>query len=107
MEQLTNWYVRLNRGRLKGHSGLQEQTAAVNTLYEVMFTMTRAMTPFTPFFTEYLYKNLRNVLPEEQRKESSLPQLYVLVVLVCIEVRHALKTKRPPHGVTAKPETIE
>ena len=28
--------------------------------------------PFTPFFTEYLYKNLRNVLPESEREDSTL-----------------------------------
>lgn len=63
IEELTNWYVRLNRDRLKGALGDQEALLGLNVLFEVLVTMTQIMSPFTPFFAEYLYQNLRKLLP--------------------------------------------
>eukprot|EP01098_Paradermamoeba_levis_P007549 TRINITY_DN3122_c0_g1_i1.p1 TRINITY_DN3122_c0_g1~~TRINITY_DN3122_c0_g1_i1.p1 ORF type:complete len:789 (-),score=193.95 TRINITY_DN3122_c0_g1_i1:891-3257(-) len=70
IDQLTNWYVRFNRKRLKGESGLEDRLFALNTLFEVLLTIIRMMSPFTPFFTEYVYQNLKKVLPENDRAES-------------------------------------
>lgn len=36
---LTNWYIRFNRNRLKGAGGEEDTLAALNTLYETMFTL--------------------------------------------------------------------
>ena len=63
IEQLTKWYVRLNRFRIKGESGEKESTLGLNVLYEVFVSMTQIMAPFTPFFTEYLYQHLRKLHP--------------------------------------------
>ncbi|KAJ2433461.1 isoleucine--tRNA ligase, partial [Coemansia sp. RSA 2424] len=52
IDQLTNWYVRFNRRRLKGENGAEDTVSALNTLYEVLLTMCRLMAPFTPFLTE-------------------------------------------------------
>jgi isoleucyl-tRNA synthetase len=68
--QLTNWYIRFNRARLKGTHGKEERLFAANTLFHVILTLARAMAPFTPFFVEYLYLHLRNLLPPEQREDS-------------------------------------
>ena len=35
VEQLTNWYVRLNRRRIKGSDGAAEALASLTALYEV------------------------------------------------------------------------
>jgi len=77
IEQLTNWYVRLNRRRLKGSSSsgtvknsLEDCNTALCTLFEVLYTITRAMAPFTPFLSEYFYQNLRKVLVETDRLAS-------------------------------------
>lgn len=43
VDQLTNWYVRFNRKRLRGEMGIEEATLAVNTLFEVLITMCRIM----------------------------------------------------------------
>ncbi|CEL97895.1 unnamed protein product [Vitrella brassicaformis CCMP3155] len=64
LEQLTNWYVRLNRDRMRGLSGADETITSLCTLYEVLMIITRLMAPFTPFLTEYLYQNLARALPE-------------------------------------------
>jgi isoleucyl-tRNA synthetase len=70
IDQLTNWYIRLNRKRIRGNDGDQERLYALNTLFIVILTITKAMAPFTPFFTEYLYQNLRVLLPADQREDS-------------------------------------
>jgi isoleucyl-tRNA synthetase len=64
LEQLTNWYVRLNRNRLKGDHGNEEWIAGLNVLYESILKVSVLMAPFTPFLTEMLYQNLKSCLPE-------------------------------------------
>jgi hypothetical protein len=60
IDELTNWYVRLNRDRIKGRKNDTEDCrAALCTLYEVLFALARLMGPVTPFFAEYQYQNLR------------------------------------------------
>eukprot|EP00945_MAST-04E_sp_MAST-4E-sp1_P006114 g6114.t1 len=59
IEQLTKWYVRLNRPRLKGSDGPEDTGRALSTLYEVLLTLSRIMAPFTPYFAEYIYQHLR------------------------------------------------
>ncbi|XP_019166023.1 PREDICTED: isoleucine--tRNA ligase, cytoplasmic [Ipomoea nil] len=62
LDNLTNIYVRFNRKRLKGRTGEEDCRTALSTLYHVLLTSCKAMAPFTPFFTEVLYQNLRKVL---------------------------------------------
>ena len=66
IEQLTNWYVRLNRKRFRTSSS--DPLSPLNTLYEVLLTTTKAMAPFIPFFTEYIYQNLRKCLPGDSEE---------------------------------------
>ncbi|CAH1424400.1 unnamed protein product [Lactuca virosa] len=61
IDNLTNIYVRFNRKRLKGRTGENDCRTALSTLYHVLLTVCKAMAPFTPFFTEVLYHNLRKV----------------------------------------------
>ena len=69
IDELTNWYVRFNRNRLKGENGVEDCEAALNTLFEVLYTLCRTMSPFTPFMTELMYQNLKNVMPEPKEGE--------------------------------------
>lgn len=61
LENLSNWYIRLNRQRLKGTAnlGAEDTTAALNTLFRVLLNLTCAMAPFAPFITEHIYSLLR------------------------------------------------
>jgi len=62
--QLTNWYVRLNRDRLKGlEGGESEAEMGLQILYDVLLDVTILMAPFTPFITEYVYQHLRKLQP--------------------------------------------
>ena len=64
IDDLTNWYIRLNRRRLKGDFGIDSSVIGLNTLYEVLFLLVRCLAPFTPFITEHIYLLLRPYLPE-------------------------------------------
>ncbi|KZT54228.1 hypothetical protein CALCODRAFT_485740 [Calocera cornea HHB12733] len=64
VDELTNWYIRFNRRRLKGGDSANDCVFALNTLFEALFTLCRTMSSFTPFLTENLYQGLRQFIPE-------------------------------------------
>ena len=43
VDQLTNWYVRMNRRRLKGEGGINDCKQALQTLFSVLYSMTKVM----------------------------------------------------------------
>jgi isoleucyl-tRNA synthetase len=63
VDELTNWYIRFNRKRLKGENGKEDTVAALNTLFETLFTLCCTMSSYTPFFTESIYQGLRPFIP--------------------------------------------
>ncbi|XP_006460783.1 hypothetical protein AGABI2DRAFT_185126 [Agaricus bisporus var. bisporus H97] len=65
IDELTNWYIRFNRKRLKGEDGVEDTVTALNTLFETLFTLCRTMSSYTPFLTENLYQTLRTYIPED------------------------------------------
>jgi len=65
IEQLTNWFVRLNRSRLKAN-----EPSALDALFQALMTLCSIMAPFTPFMAESLYSNLRAALPPAERKDT-------------------------------------
>ncbi|OWB84579.1 hypothetical protein B5S33_g3228 [[Candida] boidinii] len=68
IDDLTNWYIRFNRKRLKGENGVDDCTKALNTLTEALFTLVRAMAPFTPFLADNIYRRMRCLFTEETLK---------------------------------------
>lgn len=64
IDELTNWYIRFNRRRLKGEGGKEDTLAALNSLFEALYTLCRTMSSFTPFLTENIYQGLQAYLPE-------------------------------------------
>ena len=95
ISQLTNWYVRLNRARIKvtnGKSGnslmnigcsrpkrrIPSIIVSFHSVGNLMschgsISYTRKLilnqAPFTPFFVEYVYQGLRTYLPASQRED--------------------------------------
>ncbi len=53
--ELSQWYVRRSRDRFKGDDEKDKQ-AALSTLHEVLFTLSKVMAPFTPFIAEKIYR---------------------------------------------------
>lgn len=71
IDNTTNWYIRFNRKRLKGENGVQDTLHALNTLFEVLYTLVRGLAPFTPFITDNIYQRLLPHIPEKLRGEDS------------------------------------
>ncbi|CAK9189682.1 unnamed protein product [Sphagnum troendelagicum] len=63
VDNLTNVYVQFNHKRLKGQTGEDDSRIALSTLYYVLLTICKAMAPFTPFFTETMFQNLQQAVP--------------------------------------------
>ena len=57
-ENLSNWYVRLNRKRFWGGEMTQDKLAAYVTLYECLKTVSLLMAPISPFYSDRLYRDL-------------------------------------------------
>ncbi len=57
-ENLSNWYVRLNRKRFWGGTMDADKLAAYQTLYECLTTVSRLMAPIAPFYADRLYRDL-------------------------------------------------
>jgi isoleucyl-tRNA synthetase len=70
IDQLSRWFVRFNKTRMKGDSGALAAAQSLGVLFEVLLGLCKLMAPFTPFFVEYMYQNLVKLLPESERKES-------------------------------------
>ncbi|CAI4056020.1 hypothetical protein SUVZ_02G0400 [Saccharomyces uvarum] len=64
IDELTNWYIRFNRRRLKGENGVDDCLKALNSLFDALFTFVRAMAPFTPFLSDTIYLKLKEYIPE-------------------------------------------
>ncbi|KAA6350698.1 Isoleucine--tRNA ligase [termite gut metagenome] len=57
-DNLSNWYVRLNRKRYWGGDYSQDKVSAYQTLYTCLETVARLMAPIAPFYADRLYLDL-------------------------------------------------
>ena len=57
-DNLSNWYVRLNRKRFWGGSMNADKLSAYQTLYTCLETIASLMAPISPFFADKLYSDL-------------------------------------------------
>lgn len=57
-DELSNWYVRLNRDRFWAGEMNKDKIDAFMTLYTALETLTRLAAPFVPFVTEQVYQNI-------------------------------------------------
>lgn len=57
-DNLSNWYVRLNRKRFWGGTMNADKLAAYQTLYTCLKTIALLMAPFAPFYADRLYNDL-------------------------------------------------
>ncbi len=61
MEKLSNWYIRLNRNRIKGEIGIEESNISLNILFNAILDLSILLSPIIPFITEEIFLNLRKV----------------------------------------------
>jgi len=68
-ENLSNWYVRLNRKRYWGGEYDEDKLSAYQTLYTCLETVARLMAPIAPFFADRLFLDL-NAVTNKDTNES-------------------------------------
>jgi isoleucyl-tRNA synthetase len=69
-EHLSNWYIRLSRRRFWKGEMTADKKAAYETLYTCLVNIAQLMSPVAPFFSDWLYQNLTEILPAEAKAES-------------------------------------
>ncbi len=60
-DDLSNWYVRLNRKRFWGKEMDADKRSAYDTLYTCLMTVAKLIAPFAPFYADQLYRDLGGV----------------------------------------------
>lgn len=59
IEDLANWYLKFNRNRLKSKNiCIDDRSAALSTLTNVFFTLSKVVAPFIPYLAETFYQKL-------------------------------------------------
>ena len=127
-EDLSNWYVRLNKKRFWGKEMDNDKLAAYQTLYECLMTVAKLLAPFAPFFADQLYKDLGGALDSvhldkfpvadvsaidrELEGRMELAQRITTIVLALrrkesIKVKQPLQTLMIPPVDNAQREAIE
>lgn len=64
-DNLSNWYVRLNRRRFWQGEMTTDKRAAYETLQHCLAAVAQLMSPIAPFFGDWLYRNLTDHIREE------------------------------------------
>ncbi|MGI6047243.1 MAG: isoleucine--tRNA ligase [Petrimonas sp.] len=57
-DNLSNWFVRLNRKRFWGGEMTEDKISAYQTLYQCLVTVAKLMAPIAPFYADRLYLDL-------------------------------------------------
>ncbi|XP_032893153.1 isoleucine--tRNA ligase, cytoplasmic [Amblyraja radiata] len=104
VDMLTNWYVRMNRKRLKGENGTEDCERALETLFAVLFYMCRLMAPFTPFITELMYQNLRHLIDPSSVENKDTSSIHYLMLP---QVRESIIDRRIETAVAQMQSVIE
>ena len=65
VDNLSNWYVRLNRKRFWGGEMDDDKLSAYQTLYTCLETLSKLIAPFAPFFADRLFNDLNAVTKRE------------------------------------------
>ena len=58
LDDISNWYIRRNRRRFWKSENDSDKVSAYCTLYNVLLTYIKIMSPVIPFITEKIYQNL-------------------------------------------------
>lgn len=64
IDDLSNWYVRLNRKRFWKGEYNEDKKAAYHTLYTCLINLAHLASPIAPFYTDKLFNNLNDVTGE-------------------------------------------
>uniref|UniRef100_A0A0N8ESM8 Isoleucine--tRNA ligase, cytoplasmic n=1 Tax=Heterocephalus glaber TaxID=10181 RepID=A0A0N8ESM8_HETGA len=104
VDVLTNWYVRMNRRRLKGENGTEDCVMALETLFSVLLSLCRLMAPYTPFLTELMYQNLKMLIDPVSVQDKDTLSIHYLMLP---RVREELIDKKTENAVSRMQSVIE
>ncbi|MDR0844651.1 MAG: isoleucine--tRNA ligase [Tannerella sp.] len=71
-DNLSNWYVRLNRRRFWGGGMTPDKLSAYQTLYTCLETISKLIAPIAPFYADQLYLDLVRVTGREEAESVHL-----------------------------------
>ncbi|MBI4418314.1 MAG: isoleucine--tRNA ligase [Ignavibacteriales bacterium] len=77
VDRLSNWYVRRNRRRFWKSEKGKDKTAAYQTLYECLSVVCQMVSPFAPFLSEEIFRNLNSVTRRSAAKSVHVTELAV------------------------------
>jgi isoleucyl-tRNA synthetase len=72
VQDLSRWWLRRSRRRFQKPKNKQELIDALLKLEEYLFNISKLLAPFTPFFSEYLYQELKNEVKDRFKIELSV-----------------------------------
>lgn len=72
IEDLTNWYIRLNRSRFWVEGMNDDKQAAYQTLYQTINELSISLAPFAPFLAEHIYQQMGSFAPEQAERPKSV-----------------------------------
>ncbi|QHT69321.1 isoleucine--tRNA ligase [Rhodocytophaga rosea] len=92
-DDLSNWYVRLNRKRFWKGEYNEDKIAAYQTLYTCLETIAKLMSPIAPFYAEQLFLDLNKVSKREKVSSvhvSEFPKVDTAAIDVNLEEKMTL-----------------
>jgi len=73
IDNLSNWYVRLNRKRFWAGDMTKDKLAAYQTLYQCLKVVSQLMAPIAPFVSDMLYRDLNGGMETKSVHLSKFP----------------------------------
>ena len=89
-DNLSNWYVRLNRKRFWGGEMTTDKMAAYQTLYTCLLTLAKLIAPVAPFYADRLYLDLTQGREAESVHLALFPEYDDSAVDEALEERNAM-----------------
>ncbi len=71
VNDFSTWFIRRSRGRVSSEADNLDKNTALSVMYGVLITLTKISSPFIPFITEEIFKNLTK---EESVHLESFPE---------------------------------
>ena len=94
-DDLSNWFVRLNRKRFWGKEMSKDKLSAYQTLYTCLETVAKLLAPFAPFFADRLYTDLTTATGRDNKSVhlAAFPKADDALVDADLEARMAIAQK--------------
>ena len=72
IDNLSNWYIRLNKPRFWGGEMTTDKLSAYQTLYTCLDTLSRLIAPIAPFYADQLFRDLNSATGKDNSKSVHL-----------------------------------